>query len=90
MTTAIVCGGDEYQDQKRIDKVLSAAVDRLKLDHVVVSGYAGARLCACDWALRHGVTWSISPDLAVDADMIMAFPGSIDMQAKGVTVYEVK
>lgn len=55
MTRVLVCGGRDYQDKRRLGKVLDAAVDRLGLSVVIHGGAMGADLLAGQWAERRKI-----------------------------------
>lgn len=70
MTTAIVCGGRDYGDAKRVAKVLDAAVERLGL-HTIIEGESGEEdaegnvICGADKLAR---AWAMArPDINVIA-----------------------
>ena len=50
MTKVLVCGGRDYADMVRMDRILSAAVERLGLDAIVQGGATGADALAKEWA----------------------------------------
>lgn len=52
---AIVCGGRDYQNSARLNKVLNAAIVRLGLSVVIHGGAMGADLMAEAWAKRNGI-----------------------------------
>lgn len=47
---AIVCGGRDYWDERRVRAVLDAAVTRLRLDTIIEGGASGADFLAREWA----------------------------------------
>lgn len=55
MTRAIVCGGREYSDASRVDRILSEAVKRLGLAVIIQGGARGADRLAAEWGRRHNL-----------------------------------
>ena len=49
MVKVLVCGGRDYDDGSQLDRVLSAAVERLGLDAIVQGGARGADTLAKEW-----------------------------------------
>ncbi len=50
MTRAIICGGRNFRDRTKVNRVLDAARDRLGLDCIIQGGADGADFYACEWA----------------------------------------
>lgn len=52
---ALVCGGREYGDRARLERVLNAAVDRLGVTEIIQGGAPGADHLAKQWAIARGI-----------------------------------
>lgn len=59
MTRVLVCGGRDYQDRRRLHRVLDAAIGRLGLTMVISGGAMGADHLAQEWAERLGIPTEI-------------------------------
>ena len=51
----LVCGGRNYFDKNRVDKILSAIHNRYIIDRLVQGGQNGADYLAKKWALKNNI-----------------------------------
>jgi predicted polyphosphate/ATP-dependent NAD kinase len=51
----IACGGRDYADAARVDRILSTIHEALQMDDLIHGGASGADTLAASWAMRAGV-----------------------------------